>query len=128
MTEALVPYISNPCPDCGQWTFHNPCEYCGHAFGVGRVFGDLQLEQEVAVLRTQKVGLEQELAEAKQMLKLQGELIDKQNQEIERLRNALDAVEFEQFPDGFEYCPWCESSSRYGHAPDCQRQQALKSC
>lgn len=119
MTEPSTQYVSNPCPDCGQWAAYNPCEHCGHAFGVGRVFGDLEAEQELALLRLQKVSLESQLAEATQMLHLQGGLIKSQAEEIDKLRAALEYVEF----DSEMNCPWCWEVSR--HLPDCRRQIAL---
>ena len=39
-----------------------------------------------------------------------------------RLREALEAVVYDA--DG--YCPWCAEYVPNGHAPDCQRQAALK--
>jgi hypothetical protein len=44
--------------------------------------------------------------------------------ERDELRAALEAVEWV-----YEYrmiCAWCGESYDYGHAPDCQRQRALR--
>lgn len=44
--------------------------------------------------------------------------------DIERLRAALDAVEWLPYSDGLR-CPWCYGRKSRGHAPSCLRQAAL---
>jgi hypothetical protein len=49
--------------------------------------------------------------------------------EVERLREALEAVEW-MFNDtgdfeGSDFCPWCNGCEKFGHMPNCQRQLAL---
>jgi hypothetical protein len=43
---------------------------------------------------------------------------------LAKVVDALVAVEYIPFTLPVSYCPWC--SGRTAHAPDCQRQQALK--
>jgi hypothetical protein len=40
----------------------------------------------------------------------------------ELMRAVLEAVEWIGLP---AYCPWCQTAKKYGHRPDCQRQQTL---
>ena len=41
---------------------------------------------------------------------------------------ALEAVEWANAVDGGSICPWCYWRKPDGHAPDCQRQAALRLC
>jgi hypothetical protein len=45
--------------------------------------------------------------------------------ENEKLRAALEAVEWVDHSPHDAQCPWCDQPPFDGHAPDCQRQQAL---
>jgi len=45
--------------------------------------------------------------------------------ENERLRAALEAVEWVDDGENYGWCPWCDATPHGGHKPDCQRQIAL---
>ena len=45
--------------------------------------------------------------------------------QIAMLRAVLEAVEWEQWTDGGEYCPWCTVNKKLGHTQNCPRQVAL---
>jgi hypothetical protein len=52
--------------------------------------------------------------------------LDALSAENDRLRAALEAVEWERWSDdGDEYCPWCTVNKNLGHTANCQRQAAL---
>jgi len=47
-------------------------------------------------------------------------------EDVKRLREALEAVEWEQWADDSDkFCPWCTINKNLGHAQNCPRQLAL---
>ena len=56
------------------------------------------------------------------VLQLKGEVVEQRDV----LLAALGAVEWVGCSYCGGYCPWCERDRASGHAPDCQRQLALR--
>ncbi len=68
---------------------------------------------------------EKERDEAKSWARKFAEQRDDAESQAERMRVALEAVEWVRDGDGFNSCPWCVRAEHNGHKPDCQRQLAL---
>lgn len=47
-------------------------------------------------------------------------------EQVYRLRQALEAVEWLEAGYAQRRCPWCKAYELHGHTDSCQRQQALK--
>ncbi len=65
------------------------------------------------------------------------DITDALQNKINKLRAALEMVEWIEFDGMLDFCPWCDASWEYWidrkdnpeprrHKPDCPRQEALK--
>jgi hypothetical protein len=123
-----------PCPFCnkavigGDETDENGfiqyCKNCG-AVGPNELTSDLSAK--MWNLRRPEDALRSELSAAKAERAHYGDIVTARIGELEAENLRLRAVltKLPEF-DGYGFCLVCENSRREGHAPDCQRQLALK--
>jgi len=64
--------------------------------------------------------------ESQRVVKLTRDDFEALLEDVKRLREALEAVEWEQWADDSDkFCPWCTINKNLGHAQNCPRQLAL---